>query len=148
MAKDTLAKLLYYIILEFNKLFSGFFDYKKFLITKSVGELENYKIRELHIEKKKREKRMQDLKIYNYNDDKFLEFGFEKWLEDDIAGKKYRIKCLPAHVQLAQKMRDRGLRVDAGSRLEYVVTMNGGLKAKQYEKIEDPKFQQTSFRYN
>ena len=49
---------------------------------------------------------------------------------------------MPAHVQLAQKMRDRGLRVDAGSRLEYLVTMNGGLKAKQYEKIEAPKFQQ------
>ena len=140
--KDTKQDILYFIISELNKLFSGFFDYKKFLVTKSIGNLENYKIRELHVDKKKRIKRMQDLKIYNYNDDKFLELGFTTWLEDDHAGKKYRIKCLPAHVQLAQKMRDRGLRVDAGSRLEYLVTMTGGLKAKQYEKIEDPKFQQ------
>ena len=140
--KDTKQDILYFIISELNKLFSGFFDYKKFLVTKSIGNLENYKIRELHVDKKKRIKRMQDLKIYNYNDDKFLELGFTTWLEDDNAGKKYKIKCLPAHVQLAQKMRDRGLRVDAGSRLEYLVTMTGGLKAKQYEKIEDPKFQQ------
>ena len=134
--------MLYYIICELNKLCSGFYDYKKFLVTKSVGDLVNYKIRELHNEEKKRLKRMFDLKIYNYSDQDFLRLGFEQWLEKDDAGKKYRIKCLPAHVQLAQKMRDRGLRVDPGSRLEYLVTMNGGVKAKQFEKIEDPKFQQ------
>ena len=39
-------------------------------------------------------------------------------------------------------MRKRGLRVDPGSRLEYVVTTNGGIKAKLFEKIEDPDYQQ------
>ena len=83
--KDIKEAILYFIISELNKLFSGFFDYKKFLMTKSIGNLENYKIRELHVDKKKRIKRMQDLKIYNYNDDKFLELGFTTWLEDDNA---------------------------------------------------------------
>ena len=48
---------------------------------------------------------------------------------------------LPAQVQLAEKMRRRGLRVDAGSRIEYVVTDMGGLKAKQFQKLEDPEYQ-------
>jgi len=48
---------------------------------------------------------------------------------------------LPAQVQLAEKMRRRGLRVDPGSRIEYVVTTTGGPKAKQFEKLEDPDYQ-------
>ena len=54
----------------------------------------------------------------------------------------YKLKCLPAQVQLAEKMRRRGMRVDAGSRIEYLVTTNGGLKAKQFDKLEDPLYQQ------
>ena len=38
-------------------------------------------------------------------------------------------------------MRRRGLRVDPGSRIEYVVTTAGGPKAKQFEKLEDPDYQ-------
>jgi DNA polymerase elongation subunit (family B) len=34
-------------------------------------------------------------------------------------------------------MKTRGQLVDAGSRLEYVITTNGGHKAKQYIKVED-----------
>ena len=56
--------------------------------------------------------------------------------------KKYRIRALPAQVQLAERMRNRGTRVDPGERLEYIVTTNGGLKARQFDKIEDPKYQQ------
>lgn len=48
----------------------------------------------------------------------------------------YYLRCLPPIVQLAQKMRRRGQRVDDGSRIEYVITSEGGIKAKQYEKIE------------
>lgn len=52
--------------------------------------------------------------------------------EDD-----YYMRCLPAQVQLAEKMRRRGQRVDAGTRLEFVVVNNGlGDKAKLYERIE------------
>jgi DNA polymerase elongation subunit (family B) len=55
---------------------------------------------------------------------------------------EYNIKCLPAQVQLAVKMRKRGQRVDPGTRLEYLITMNGGIKARLFEKIEDPVYQQ------
>jgi DNA polymerase elongation subunit (family B) len=49
-------------------------------------------------------------------------------------------KILPAHAILAQKMRSRGLRVDSGTRIPYVLTTQGGLKAKQSVKIEDPDY--------
>ena len=136
-----------HILEGINKLCSYFYNYKDFIITKSIGVLSGYKIRELLPDKKKREKRMKDLKIYDYNDDEFLKYnkkkdGFMNWLQDADAGQKYRIKCLPAHIQLAEKMRRRGGRIDAGSRLEYLVTTLGGLKGKQFEKIEDPAYQQ------
>ena len=51
------------------------------------------------------------------------------------------MKCLPAHIQLADKMMKRGTRVDIGSRLGYVITVGRGHKSKQYEKLEDPKYQ-------
>ena len=54
--------------------------------------------------------------------------------------KDYYRKCLPAVVQLAEKMRLRGQRVDIGSRLEYVITNQGSVNGKQYEKIEDATY--------
>ena len=48
----------------------------------------------------------------------------------------YYKKCLPAVVQLAEKMRNRGMRVDSGSRLEYVITDTYNKNDKQYDKLE------------
>ena len=50
--------------------------------------------------------------------------------------KDYYLSCLPAQVQLAERMRRRGQRVDPGTRLEYVITDEGGHLAKQCEKVE------------
>ena len=57
------------------------------------------------------------------------------------AMEQYTSLQLPAQVQLAERMRRRGLRVDPGSRIEYIVTTTGGPKAKQSEKLEDPDYQ-------
>jgi DNA polymerase elongation subunit (family B) len=54
--------------------------------------------------------------------------------------REYYLKCLPAQVQLAQKMRNRGQLVSTGSRLEYVITTKGGHTAKQYEKVESLEY--------
>ena len=48
--------------------------------------------------------------------------------------------CLPAQVQLAERMRKRGQRVDTGTRLEYVVSDPENHTAKQYEKIESAEY--------
>jgi DNA polymerase elongation subunit (family B) len=47
---------------------------------------------------------------------------------------------VPAHAKLADKLRKRGVRVDAGSRVPYILTTQGGMKCNQSEKIEDPEY--------
>lgn len=53
---------------------------------------------------------------------------------------RMRKKALPAQIQLAEKMRRRGQRVDAGSRLEYLVCDYGTIKDRVAEKLEDPAY--------
>lgn len=49
---------------------------------------------------------------------------------------------LPAHVQLAEQMRERGERVDAGQRIEYIATTRKGVKKNALTgKIEDVEYQ-------
>jgi DNA polymerase elongation subunit (family B) len=65
-------------------------------------------------------------------------------LKNAISEKDYYIKCLPAQVQLAEKMRSRGKPVSHGTRLEYLILTDGSVfcstKAKQYEKIESVEY--------
>jgi len=51
-----------------------------------------------------------------------------------------RKRGLPAHIQLAEKLRRRGQRVDAGERLEYIVTNMDNVKAKLWRKLEHPDY--------
>lgn len=85
-------------------------DYKDYVITKSVGESDgamdnetgrvgDYKVKELPSDPKER------AKILNGKDEK-----------------QYYVSCMPAQVQLAERMKNRGVPVDVGSRIEYVVT--------------------------
>jgi hypothetical protein len=53
---------------------------------------------------------------------------------------EFYTKCLPAQVQLAEKIRRRGGRVDVGSRLEFLVLSHENVKAKQYDKIESADY--------
>lgn len=57
--------------------------------------------------------------------------------EDELS---YYINALPAHVSLAVKIRSRGIRVEPGSRLEYLITRGSGHKAKLYQKVEDIEY--------
>jgi DNA polymerase elongation subunit (family B) len=96
-------------------------NYEKddFTITKSVGEIKNYKVRALPTDPVKRAKRLKDL---------------------DCNEAEYVYKALPAQAQLSIKMRNRGKQVVAGSRLEYVMTTTGGPKARTYLKVEDEEY--------
>ena len=49
---------------------------------------------------------------------------------------EYYEKCLPAQVQLAEKMKRRGFPVQTGSRLEFLITDIDNHTSKQYDKIE------------
>jgi len=65
----------------------------------------------------------------------------EKRLKDlGCTEQEYTLYALPAQVQLAEKMRRRGLRVEAGERIEYVITNPSNIKGKLFQKIEDPNY--------
>lgn len=126
--KDLIMKIFYredknlvlnFVIDKINELFYYKFPCKSFVITKSVGDMEDYKIRPLPDDPKKRAKRLEEL---------------------DCTEDEYRIKTLPAHIQLAEKMKRRGKKVDVGTRLEYLVTTNGGWDGKLFDKIEELEY--------
>jgi DNA polymerase elongation subunit (family B) len=60
-------------------------------------------------------------------------------LRCDEAG--YNFRSLPAHVQLAAIMRSRGIRVDPGQRLEYVVVKTDESSKCLFDKLEDKDYQ-------
>ena len=99
-------------------------DYKDYVITKSVGDSDgsvdnetgrvgDYKVKELPSDPKERAA-----------------------LLGARSEKEYYVSCMPPQVQLAERMKRRGVPVDAGSRIEYVVTKKPGVST-QGQKIED-----------
>lgn len=129
----TWEEMEYFMLTEFNKLCSHYWDASYITICKAVGK--DYKIRPCPgyneatqeiTDESKWQKRMKELKICPQSKDWF---------------RQYRIKVLPAHGQLAIKMRNRGIPVEAGTRLEYLLLQHEDLKAKTFLKIEDPMYQ-------
>ena len=134
--KVTQDELLYFILEEINKLCSGYFDVKYFRVTKSVGSVDELNIVPFVGEKGEKKVKMGDYTIKALPTD--VEERKKQLLKKEaVDAKDYYVKSLPAQVQLAEKMRRRGKRVDAGSRLEYLVIDNGVNNDKQYNKIED-----------
>jgi DNA polymerase elongation subunit (family B) len=99
-------------------------DHKDYVITKSVGDSDgsvdnetgrvgDYKVKELPRDPKER------AKVLNGQSEK-----------------EYYVSCMPAQVQLAERMKRRGVPVDVGSRIEYVVTRKPGAVTLG-QKIED-----------
>jgi DNA polymerase elongation subunit (family B) len=107
------------IINDCTKCFTKCYIIDDFVITKAVNDESEYKVRELSVDEKKRNKRLRDL---------------------NCTEEEYENRALPAHVQLASKLRSRGIRIDVGQRIEYVITNLGGPKSKLFDKIEDPDY--------
>lgn len=136
----TKEEIISYILDNLNKLCSGFFKASEFVITKSVGDIGDLQVREVEDEEKKKI-------IYKVGDyivkplpenKKLREKQFK--LKDCEDEKTYYLRCLPAQAQLAEKMRNRGQLVSAGSRIEYLITTTGGHTAKQYTKVESIEY--------
>ena len=127
--------IIYYIMKEINDLCSGVKPYTDFVITKAVGNCGD-----LRAEGFVNEKGIKKAKVGDYTVPILSTNKQER--EEQIAKKgaenaqEYYLMCLPAQVQLAERMKSRGQRVDAGTRLEYIVTDPQAHTAKQYEKIE------------
>jgi len=129
--------ILYFILQELNRMFSNSVDYKKFVITKSVGSTENLVPTYVKDEITKKDCLMMgDYKVPPLPlDEKERKEQIEK--KDAVSEQDYYEKCLPAQVQLALKMRQRGHPIQSGTRLEYIITDIHNHTDKQYEKIED-----------
>ena len=138
---------------EFTRLACGNVSVKDLSISKSIGEIKDYKIRPLPEDDEKLKKRLTDLEIfdqdaslqkikdcfrlYTENIDQFHNLRHKHPLEHLII-EAYINKALPSQVQLAEKMRRRGVRVDAGERLGFcVIQSENGMKDKLFDKIED-----------
>ena len=152
MDKENRDEILYFILQELNRLCSNSVPYKDFVVTKSVGnagnlmdaddncKIEGDSVLETYIDEKGKEK----IKLGDYiapklpKDQKEREKQFK--LKDARTIKEYYERCLPAQVQLAEKMRRRGQIVQTGSRLEFLVTDIENHTAKQYEKLESMEY--------
>jgi DNA polymerase elongation subunit (family B) len=138
---------------EFTRLACGNVSVKDLSISKSIGEIKDYKIRPLPEDDEKLKKRLTDLdifdqdaslqkikdcfRLYTENIDQFHNLRHRHPLEHLII-EAYINKALPSQVQLAEKMRRRGVRVDAGERLGFcVIQSENGMKDKLFDKIED-----------
>ena len=161
----SIDEVYYYIISEINKLCSGVIDSNMFVITKKIGNHEKkitkgHKDVTVYLECSKcehiilcdnsrynnsckctiqeRDKGIMGeyrVPLLDTSDEKSVMKQFK--LKNCSNIEQYYARCLPAQVQLAEIMRkDRGQRVEQGSRIEYVITLNGNHNGKQYEKIE------------
>jgi ribonuclease HI len=131
--------ILYDTIQHINKLCAYGFNYKDFIITKSVGALGDGTLIPEPIAGKKGKGQLGNYTVPILSKDPKEK---EKQLlqKEAINDKDFYTKCLPAQVQLAEKIRRRGGRVDVGSRLEFLVLTNENAKAKQYDKIESSDY--------
>ena len=138
--------IIYNIIEELNRLCSNQINYKKFITTKAVG----------NIGEKDDHNNIQNSSIIkdDRGNEKTMIGGYKvpllskdpKTRQEQLSKKnastedEYYLRCLPAQVQLAEKMRKRGQIVDVGSRIEYIITDPMNVNGKQYEKIEDVEY--------
>jgi hypothetical protein len=129
----TIQDIEYFLIGEFDKLCSHYWDSSHITISKAVGK--DYKTKpcpgydeRTHeiVDAKKYMKRLQELGIRPKS---------KQWRQE------YYEKVLPAHAQLANRMKRRGIPVEPGTRLEYIMVQHEDIKAKTFQKIEDPHYQ-------
>jgi len=137
--KSSKEEILDFVIDEINKLCSGYYPYTDFIITKAVGDHGNLQVAPFFNEKNQKKGKMGQYTVPLLSTEP-KERARQFKLKNCDKAKDYYIRCLPAVVQLAERMRFRGQRVDSGTRLEYVISTQGGHKGKQYEKVEDSEY--------
>ena len=112
-----------HVVDDLLDLFRRMVSIKQLIISKTLGK--DYATRQLPDDEKKKTKRLQDLGI----DTK--DAGWED---------RYIQRSKPAHVQLAEKMQSRGVVVEAGSRIEFVIVRHPSLNPRLFDRIEDPQY--------
>ena len=137
--KENKDDIMYYVITEFNKICSHYYPHTEFIITKAVGSPGDYQVIPFINDKGKKKGKMGDYTVPLLSNE-VTERTRQFKLKNCSNATDYYTRCLPAVVQLADRMSKRGQRVDPGTRLEYVISTDGGHKAKQYVKVEDAMY--------
>jgi len=127
--------ILLWILDEINSMFSGCKPHTDFVVTKSVGCSGELDAIPFENEKGQKKAKVGDYTVPLLSQNKIER---EEQLKNKGVdnSKDFYLRSLPAQVQLAHRMNNRGNRVDTGSRLEYLITNPYNHTAKQYEKIE------------
>lgn len=115
------------------QMLSGCINTKDFVVTKSVGCTDGMKLQKIVDEKGRPKGKIGDYKV-PLLPSSAIEYESQLKKKNASNEKDYYLKCLPAQVQLAEKMKARGRRIDPGTRLEYIILDSDSFK--QYEKIE------------
>lgn len=131
--------ILDYVMNQIRDMFTNRFLSSEFVVTKGVGSCGNLTAEPCTNDKGQPRAKVGDYMLpllSNIKDER------EKQLEKKGAScaSDFYLLCLPAQVQLAERMRRRGQRVDTGQRLEYLVTDIEHHTAKQYEKVESIEY--------
>jgi DNA polymerase elongation subunit (family B) len=136
MSRD---EIVYWVLQNINGMFSGCKPHSDFIVTKAVGDSGGLKAESFTNEKGVKKAKVGDYTVPALSN---IKEERESQLEKKGASndQEYYLLCLPAQVQLAERMRSRGQRVEAGTRLEYVVTNPEMHTAKQYEKVESSEY--------
>lgn len=135
-------EVLNYVTDEITMMCSGAKPITDFVVTKAVGDSGGLEAKPFE-----NEKGQMKAKVGDYTTPLLPSARKDPQLYEDELKKKgatsteefYRL-CLPAQVQLAERMRRRGQRVDNGTRLEYVIANPERHTAKQYEKVESADY--------
>lgn len=136
---QTREQIIYYVIQQINEMCSSAKPYNDFVVTKAVGDSGGLQAEEFYNEKGQLKAKVGDYTVPILSRDKTER-------ENQLAKKgasndeEYYMLCLPAQVQLAERLRRRGQRVDNGTRLEYIVSRPDIHTAKQYEKLESADY--------
>tara|TARA_Y100000385_G_scaffold270709_1_gene309988 strand:- start:3780 stop:4397 length:618 start_codon:yes stop_codon:yes gene_type:complete len=132
-------KILYFVLGQINQMCSGCKPYTDFVITKAVGTHGDLIAQETTNEKGEKKAIVGDytVPILSRNNE---ERGEQMKKKGANTPQEFYLLCLPAQVQLAERMRKRGKRVDTGTRLEYVVTDPENHTDKQYNKVESAEY--------
>ena len=136
---ESTDKILYFVLEQINQMCSGCKPYTDFVITKAVGAHGDLIAQETTNEKGEKKAIVGDytVPILSRNNEEREEQMKKKGANTP---QEFYLLCLPAQVQLAERMRKRGKRVDTGTRLEYVVTDPENHTDKQYNKVESAEY--------
>lgn len=100
---------------------------KDYIITKSVKDVDSYKRKPPSTDPLKRREQF-----------------YKKHLDPDYhTDEDFIMRSFPAHLQLSLKMKARGMLVEDGMRLSYIITTLGGFKGGMWEKVEHPDYYST-----